>query len=801
MLTNKQIYNRYSEIKHGRRIELKRRLAITEVFATELVANGDFTTDTDWAKGTGWTIAGGKAIATGVTNQSLSQNINLQTGFLYEITFLMTNYSAGTFQILIGDQSVGQNVALNGIYTFKIRALGDSTLYLKGLSSFTAEIDNVSVKKVKEYEDDWFDVSGFLLNKSVSPISEKIADNLYEFGDVKVGSASLTLKNIHGEMSDENNPNSIFVNFIRHNSLVRIMEGYVDRYTDIDNPVLIETETFQGLIDDKSAKTTKDNTEKFSARALISILSTLNIAELGTLTAITVNTLVLEVMNRGQFTSFFEVNADNITAGYDTQSINLSLIEPDTKVIDLLKDLAFGHSIFYVKNNVFYFRPAKPTSVVKHSFLTYPERKLAVYDFNQGGKNVVEKWFWKDTSLEFISDSKTFGTSKDVDIEFIDNVTERQNLLNFIGSQTENPKLTFNVSLPFYPDAKLFDLCKLRRIDIAGDNGAFILDVSKLDEGILGQAVGAVKIIENDFYKIIGINHSADFKTTLKVELVKPEDIPPLSSDISDMLFACGINYLKSNYLGDCLELRRNNSTDTAVDAGSNDDRDFIFRRNFIDTYLLKKWLDFNDFIINALENVSSDTGYLKTFYDQSGNAYDLAQATATKQPIFNKTSNLISFNGTDNLLERTVLSEVSAGSAFSIFITATPANVTTAQVLINNILGASDKFSISFENGILRATVYNGSAISKSGAITTNKFSAVITYDGAGNLSLYIDGVLQTGTNDAILGDVVSFTVGAKSASPNLNFYDGVMQNILIFGKILNENERETLELFSEQF
>jgi hypothetical protein len=216
---------------------------------------------------------------------------------------------------------------------------------------------------------------------------------------------------------------------------------------------------------------------------------------------------------------------------------------------------------------------------------------------------------------------------------------------------------------------------------------------------------------------------------------------------------------------------------------------------------LVKKWLDFNDFIDNALENASSDTGYLKTWYDQSGNSYDLAQATAANQPIFDKVNNLFVFNGTDKFLQRTQLSEVSESKAFSIFVTATPASVSTAQVLINNILGASDKFSLSFESGILRATIYDGSNISKSGVITADKFSALITYDGNGGLNLYIDGILQSGTANAILGDVNALTIGAKSASTKTNFYNGKLQNVIIFGKVINEIERNIINLFSEQF
>jgi len=102
-LTNRQLWERYNRLKDFRRLEIKRRLAEIEVFPTELVTNGSFTTDTDWTKGTNWSIGGGTANANAVTDTSLSQDIGAGAGFLYQVTFLISEYASGSLDIAIGD--------------------------------------------------------------------------------------------------------------------------------------------------------------------------------------------------------------------------------------------------------------------------------------------------------------------------------------------------------------------------------------------------------------------------------------------------------------------------------------------------------------------------------------------------------------------------------------------------------------------------------------------------------------------------------------------------------------------------
>lgn len=802
VLTNKEIWLKQDRLKAFKKILIKRRLAEVELFPTELVTNGDFSTDSDWTKGIGWTISDGKAIATSVVDTTLSQNINMQIGSRYKITVEISKYEAGTLNILAGNESISIAIVADGVYSVDLRALGNTTLYFKGSNGYIANIDNVSVKLIKEYENDWLDISKYLFLNSINTITQKLPNNLYEFGEVRIGNATFTFKNLHGEMSDENNLNSIFHNkYIRHNSLIQVIEGFVDFLTDPENPEQIENEIFQGFIDDKTAKTNDNDTESFSAKSLVSILETITIEELGILTKTNVNELVYEILNRGQFTKFFDIKQDLINAGYNTQLINISLIPNDITVLELLKKLAFGHSIFFVKNNTFFFKPAEPTSVIKHTFLKDPEKKLRVYDFNQGSKNVIENWFWEETNIKSLSKKEKFKTFKNINIDFIDDTTQRQNLLNHIREKTENPNLTFKIDLPFYPSAEFFDLIRIRRQEKLDSTGGFILDESKLDIDKLGQVLGALKFSEKSFYFIIGIMHIG-VKTTLIVQEINSLEIPSIGDDFADLKMAFGNSLLKKDYGSYCVDIRRNNITDTATDEGFNEVWNAELRRKKIDIYYIDKFLNPKDFVSTLLLNDSSDTGYIEKLYDQSGNAKHITQSTFANQPIYNKTSTRFGFNGLDKLFQETSFSELSILNSFSVYTDLYINDSTTSQIVFNNRINASNLISLHIENNLLKISIYNGSIYSKSGNIATgfNYINIIWDFDTL-TLRLFINGKEQIGNLAATLPTINdSFSFGALLNSPNTLFFNGDFETMLIFGKSLTDTEIQTLNLYGEQ-
>ena len=118
---------------------------------SEQITNGDFATDSDWVKGTGWTISGGSASSDGSQsgNSNLKQVAGLLTGnILYEITFTVSDYSAGNVRTVLGGSAVGTNRNANGSYTQVLTIAGGSNFFIQADTDFVGSIDDVSVKQV-----------------------------------------------------------------------------------------------------------------------------------------------------------------------------------------------------------------------------------------------------------------------------------------------------------------------------------------------------------------------------------------------------------------------------------------------------------------------------------------------------------------------------------------------------------------------------------------------------------------------------------------------------------------------------
>ncbi len=116
----------------------------------EELANTSFAADTDWTKDTGWTISGGNAVAAAGSDSSIYQELsNINFGDWYELTYTITNYSAGAVLPLIGDTGLGFAAAANGTYTHTIQASGSNKycgLYKD--ATFAGEITDISIKPV-----------------------------------------------------------------------------------------------------------------------------------------------------------------------------------------------------------------------------------------------------------------------------------------------------------------------------------------------------------------------------------------------------------------------------------------------------------------------------------------------------------------------------------------------------------------------------------------------------------------------------------------------------------------------------
>ncbi len=129
-------------------------IKMSGVSDTELVANGDFATDSDWTKEAGWTISEGAANFSGGTgNRAMYQAVGITNGKTYKIQYEVSSISAGQVAVRFGGMPGVDEITATtiGIYTGYITATGSANgnIHIEdNNNNFVGSIDNVSVKEV-----------------------------------------------------------------------------------------------------------------------------------------------------------------------------------------------------------------------------------------------------------------------------------------------------------------------------------------------------------------------------------------------------------------------------------------------------------------------------------------------------------------------------------------------------------------------------------------------------------------------------------------------------------------------------
>lgn len=394
-----------------------------------------------------------------------------------------------------------------------------------------SEVEPVRIIEVKRvdvsgvYESSWVDVED-LVDIQIKPkdvcdnIEFKLPNDTYSFGAVTVNNAKLTFENIYGEFSDETNSRSIFNGFIRHKSLIRIRDGFIDKYTDPNNPQEIITTTFEGFIDDRLCETSFNNQETVIATEILStLLKEITLKEITPLSSITINNLVYEIMNRAYFTDFFTVAAGNISAGYNATSFDITKYDDTITLFDLFQNFSMGHSIFYVRSGVLYYKGLTPPAGVVIDFGVAPERKIKLDNYSTGADAVKDKLYWKDSNAEFVAANRIYNETYTFEIDGFTSLADQQGMLTAVGPIISARKKTFQLTIPFLPILEILNRVTITRTGYVLP-GSFILDISHLDEATLLDAIGAIIISSGTEWAIKGIKHTKKYETVLNLEQI-----------------------------------------------------------------------------------------------------------------------------------------------------------------------------------------------------------------------------------------------------------------------------------------
>ena len=514
-MTNQEAYFSASRIPLRFKYLIKRRLATPVAQGTELVTNGDFSSATGWNCGTNIAVntSSQRVTFTYCNETSLTQQISsVSPSTWYRVEFDVLEYQNGNIGVKIGNESTDSVISLSaGHFSINVRAKGNNYLYLTG-KNFTGSISNVSCQKLLFYENEWQDVTEYTNSQTLSSITHSLDYKSWEFGEIKQDNASLKFSNQHGEMSDEDNENSIFFGgYIRHYSKIKIQCSF--NKTNYDT-------IFEGLLDDRSASTSVESTqpviENISAYAYTKLFSDVTLNEIGTLSGTNINTLVTEIVNRGYFTDYFNFDDDLISAGYNA-AIDVSEYDQSDTVMDVLSNLAQGHSVFYIDNDGYFnFKKIEANSGIKAVLDSAPERKIKVYEYKTGSERIIEKFYWDESTEKYESGLNKYNTSEKINIAGVTSSEDRQAILNFLGAKFGVKRISCKIDLPLCPFLEVMDRIKIEHI--GATYNCFILDKSQLDVGTLTPPISAIQINANTSFIVYEVKHNQKKTTILVLE-------------------------------------------------------------------------------------------------------------------------------------------------------------------------------------------------------------------------------------------------------------------------------------------
>lgn len=386
----------------------------------------------------------------------------------------------------------------------------------------------IYVKRINDagvYETEWQNINDLIpfetrMYQVCAGIQYALPNNTYSLGAVTIDNASLMFANQNGQWSNEDAPYSIFHGYIRHKSLIRIVDSFIDSYSYPGSFGKVSNITFEGFIDDRLCVTNSNDTENIIATDILgTLLKTITLADMTLPADATIQNLVYAVMNRALFTAFFTVSLINIVPGFNSTDIDLTQYDQSTTAFDLLQDLSIGHSIFYVKNGVFYYKSSDPSATVALNLWESPQRKIKFDKYNSGGNAVFDKLYWQDGVEVYTAATVAYGQTYAFSIAGINHPTQRQGLLNYAGPRLCQRKITFELTIPFLPILFLLDRISILHRGTLQE-GCFILDISRLDEGYFLDPIGAFGIASTENWKITKLSHSSNNQTVMTLEQI-----------------------------------------------------------------------------------------------------------------------------------------------------------------------------------------------------------------------------------------------------------------------------------------
>jgi hypothetical protein len=146
------------------------------------------------------------------------------------------------------------------------------------------------------------------------------------------------------------------------------------------------------------------------------------------------------------------------------------------------------------------------------------DRKLVKFsNYESGISKVYEVFTWEgEEAIKFEASPNKYNRNQSIAIDGITNNTQRQNIIEYMGSIARVQRREFTIEIPFYPDLFVLDEVTIKTPEIIPSD-AFIWGVSDWGEDRWRKALKADNIPATDQWLVREITHSRG-KTKVKVQ-------------------------------------------------------------------------------------------------------------------------------------------------------------------------------------------------------------------------------------------------------------------------------------------
>jgi len=155
-----------------------------------------------------------------------------------------------------------------------------------------------------------------------------------------------------------------------------------------------------------------------------------------------------------------------------------------------------------------------------------------------------------------------------------------------------------------------------------------------------------------------------------------------------------------------------------------------------------------------------------------------------------------LSFDGVDDWVANPFQSFITKSGVytFSAWIKFSGQITGSSGTIFQNSTSGSDRNGMNIDTNILRFGYYDTSWHGKTGAISTGVWTHITGVNNSGTLSLYVNGVLQTGVASPFVSSVATYMYIGKSTRTGAPYYEdlfnGLIDDVRIYNRALSADE-----------